>query len=284
MHTHIHTHIQYTLSYTRTHTLSLSGVKLCSVLCEFMYFYFDFLFSSVSHFRFPNVYPLHLLSIMFSVFKLCPSLVKLPDCSSLLPSQSCCYLSVYHCLLRSRPSFAFGYSLSPSDFVPLLIGLFFWFDLPACHWTCCLPVDSVKPHCANLRLGHYLHVTLQSGQQMDPADSKQLSQALSAHRAIIGRHEQQLGNIQEALRTLTDQQHLIQTSLADQTMSLHALGQCLPSAPLVSHPPSVPQPAPVPAPGTPIHESPLAPPECYSGEARLCRGFGHHCSLPNEPG
>ena len=134
-----------------------------------MYFYLDFLFSSVSHFRFPNVYPLHLLSIMLSVFKPFPSLVKLPDFSSLLPSQSCRYLSVYHCLLRSRPSFAFGYSLSPSDFVPLLIGLFFWFDLPACHWTCCLPVDSVLlpgtfrrtyflPHCASLRVGHCLRV------------------------------------------------------------------------------------------------------------------------------
>ena len=145
--------------------INCQELKLCSVLCEFMYFYLDFLFSSVSHFRFPNVYPLHLLSIMFSVFKPCPSLVKLPDCSSLLPSQSCRYLSVYHCLLRSRPSFAFGYSLSPSDFVPLLIGLFFWFDLPACHWTCCLPVDSVLlpgtfsktcflTHCASLRLGH----------------------------------------------------------------------------------------------------------------------------------
>ena len=99
-----------------------------------MYFNFYFLLPSVSHFRFPNVYPLHLLSIMFSVFKPCPSLVKLPDCSSLLPSQSCCYMSVYHCLLRSRPSFAFGYFLSPSDFVHFLIRLFFWFDLPACHW------------------------------------------------------------------------------------------------------------------------------------------------------
>ena len=101
---------------------------------------------------------------MFSAFKPCPSLVKLPDCSSLLPSQSCRYLSVYHCLLRSRPNFAFGYSLSPSDFVPLLIGLFFWFDLPACHWTCCSPgtfsKTSFLPHCGSLRLGHCLHVTL----------------------------------------------------------------------------------------------------------------------------
>ena len=88
---------------------SCQELKLCSVLWEFMYFYLDFLFSSVSHFRFPNVCPLHRLSIMFSVLKPCPSLVKLPDCSSLLPGQYCRYLSVYHCLLRSRLSFAFGY-------------------------------------------------------------------------------------------------------------------------------------------------------------------------------
>ena len=129
--------------YVIANVLLCQELQLCSVLCEFMYFYFDFLFSTVSHFRFPNVYPLHLLSILFSVFKPCPSLVKLTDCSSLLPSQCCCYLSVYHCLLRSRPSFAFEYSLSPSDFVPLLIGLFVWFDLPACHWPCCLSVESV---------------------------------------------------------------------------------------------------------------------------------------------
>ena len=61
-----------------------------------MYFYLDFLFSSVSHFRFPNVNPLHLLSIMFSVFKPCPSLVKLPDCSSLVsPAVICLVIIVY---------------------------------------------------------------------------------------------------------------------------------------------------------------------------------------------
>ena len=138
---------------------------------------------------------------------------------------------------------------------------------------------------------------------MDPADLKQLSQDLTAHGAIIGRHEQQLGDVGDTL-----QKHLIQTGLAEQIAALHALGQRLPSAspvshppsglpsaspvshppsglpsasPVshppsglpsaspVSHPPSVPHPAPVPAPGATIHESPLAPPECYSGEARL---------------
>ena len=67
-------------------------LKLCSVLCEFMYFYFDFLFSSVSHFRFPNVYPLHLLSIMFSEFKPCPSFLS---CQIVLVSCLVLLLSVF---------------------------------------------------------------------------------------------------------------------------------------------------------------------------------------------
>ena len=78
-----------------------------------------------------------------SAFKPCLSTTSLPDCSSLLPSRSCTYLSVYNCLLKFRPSSAVWIFSLAQWFCIFASWTVFRFDLPACHLTLDFPLDSV---------------------------------------------------------------------------------------------------------------------------------------------
>ena len=108
-----------------------------SFLCD-VYFYFDFLFSTVIHFRSPVSISFTCCQLCSGVFKPCLSFACLPDCSSLQPSQYCTLMAVYDCLLRFWPGFAFWkFSLAQ-----LFCLTAFSFDLPAFCLDCSVKLVS----------------------------------------------------------------------------------------------------------------------------------------------